>query len=75
MSAIWHEPNTPSWIAAGPEFSFYDVAEIVAPAPESYVEARKLLQAWERKFGAAWYQDNAQRSWVVWQAKRPWWLV
>lgn len=75
MSAIWHDMQTPSFLPAGPLFSFHDIAEIVQPAPDSYEEARAHLQRWERKFGAAWYQDNAKLAWKIWQRKRPWWLV
>lgn len=75
MSAIWHEPHAPQWLSGGPHFSFFDVAAIVQPAPAHYEEARARLQAWERKFGAPWYQDNAKRAWTLWQAKKPWWLT
>lgn len=74
MSAIWHDSGKPSWLAAGPQFSFFDVAEIVEQEPASHAEWRAELQRWERKFGASWYQDNAKRAWDVWQTKRPWWL-
>jgi len=72
---VWHEANSPSWLPAGPQFSFFDVAEIVQPAPEAYEEARAYLQTWERKFGAGWHQDNAKRAFMLWQLKKPWWLV
>ena len=74
MSAIWHDSGKPSWLAAGPQFSFFDVAEIVQPAPQEWEEAREYLRVWERKFGSGWYQENAKRAWAVWQTKRPWWL-
>ena len=72
MSAIWHEPNSPSWLAAGPQFSFFDIAEIVQPAPASYEQARELLQAWERRLGAVFYQHNAELAWTHWQIHKPW---
>jgi hypothetical protein len=75
VGAIWHDAGTPSWLAAGPQFSFLDVAAIVQPAPESYEQARAELQRWERKFGAPWYRDNARRARELWLMKRPWWLV
>lgn len=75
MSAIWHDPQAPLWLSGGPKFSFVDIAEIVQPAPAAYEEARARLQAWERKFGAAWYQDNARRARELWEVKKPWWLV
>lgn len=75
MSVIWHQSNAPTWLPAGPQYSFFDVAEIVQPAPAVYEEARARLQAWERKLGAAWYRQNTVRALAVWQAKRPWWLV
>ena len=74
MGAIWHEPDAPLYLAGGPQFSFFDVAEIVQPAPVEYELARAHLQAFERKFGVVWYQDNARRAWELWQQKRPWWL-
>ena len=75
MSAIWHEPNTPSWLGAGPRFSFFDIAEIVQPAPAQYEEARARLQAWERRLGAVFYQHNAMLAWTHWQRHNPWWLI
>lgn len=58
----------------GPRFSFFDIAEIVVPAPESYAEARARLQRWERKMGAGYYQHNAELAYIFWQHKKPWWL-
>ena len=72
MSAIWHDSGLPSFIGAGPRFSFFDVAEIVQPAPESYIEARAKLQHWERKFGVVWYQHNARLAYFMWQRNKPW---
>lgn len=74
MSAIWHDHGMPSFLGIAPRFSFIDIAEIVAPAPEQYAEARERLQRWERKMGAAWYKNNARLSYDIWQTKRPWWL-
>lgn len=75
MSAIWHDSGSPSWLPAGPQFSFFDVAEIVQPAPESYEQARAEIKRRERKFGAGWYRDNALRAHELWLLKRPWWLT
>ena len=75
MGAIWHDSKLPSWMAAGPQFSFVDVVEIVQPAPATYEAARAQMQAWERKLGAVFYQHNAERAYEMWQLKRPWWLV
>ena len=75
MSAIWHDHGQPSFLGIGPKFSFFDVAEIHAPAPEQYAEARARMQAWERKMGAGYFQHNAKLAWEFWQTKRPWWLV
>jgi hypothetical protein len=75
VGAIWHDTGSPSWLAAGPQFSFQDVAEIVEPAPAAYAEARAHLQRWERRLGAAFYRDNARRARELWLMKRPWWLV
>lgn len=74
MSAIWHDSKQPGWLAAGPQFSFHEVAEIVVPAPASYAEARGRMQAWERKVGAAYLQHNADLTHAFWQANKPWWL-
>jgi hypothetical protein len=75
MSAIWHESPYASIVSTAPQFSFVDVAEIIAPAPESYAEARKRMQAWERKQGARWFKHNAEMAYKFWRMKRPWWLV
>lgn len=74
MSAIWHQSDVPSFLCPAPQFSFFDVAEIVQPAPESYAEARAHLQAWERRLGAGWYQRNALDAKTLWESKKPWWL-
>lgn len=74
MSAIWHDHGLPSFMGAGPRYSFFDVAEIFAPAPEAYAEARERMQRWERRMGAAYYQHNAKMAWDNWQRHRPWWL-
>lgn len=74
MSAIWHDHGQPSFMGVGPRFSFFDVAEIVQPAPVAYEAARAKLQAWERKMGSVWFQHNAKLARVFWEMKRPWWL-
>jgi hypothetical protein len=74
MAAIWHQSAYPPIFHPPPMFSFRDVAEIVAPAPEDYAEARASMQAWERKMGAAWYQHNANLAHAFWEMKKPWWL-
>ena len=75
MSAIWHDTGAPSFLGICPQFSFMDVAEVIAPAPESYAEARERMQAWEAKMGAVYYQRNAVIAWTNWQRHKPWWLV
>ena len=40
MSAIFHESQTPSFLAPAPAFSFFDQPEIYAPAPEAYEQWR-----------------------------------
>lgn len=75
MGAIWHDHGKPSFLGIGPSYSFYDIAEIVQPAPASYEEARARMQAWERRLGVGFYQHNAKRAYEVWQLKRPWWLT
>ena len=74
MAAIWHDSGAPSFLGIPPSYSFQDVAEIHAPAPESYAESRQRMQRWEKKLGAAYYKHNAQLAYEFWQAKRPWWL-
>ena len=75
MAAIWHDTKMPSWLAAGPQFSFHDLAEIVQPAPATYEQARKRMQAWERKLGAVFYQHNAELAMTWFQRKMDWWLL
>ena len=74
MSAIWRDSGLPSFLGSAPQFSFFDVAEIVQPATASYEEARENLKRWERKFGAQWYVDNAKLATKFWLLKRPLWL-
>lgn len=74
MSALWHDHGLPSFLAAGPLFSFHEVAEVVAPCPETYATARARLQRWERKMGAAYFKHNADLARQFWLAQRPWWL-
>lgn len=72
MGAIWYDHGQPSFLGIAPSFSFIDVAEVIAPAPESYAEARQRLQAWERKVGAVYMRHNAAMAYFAWQAKKPW---
>jgi hypothetical protein len=74
LSAIWHDHGLPSFLGTAPRFSFFDVAEIVQPAPAVYEARRERMQRWERKMGAGWFQHNAELAKVFWQMKRPWWL-
>jgi hypothetical protein len=74
MGAIWHDIKLPSFLGVPPSYSFLDISEIIAPAPESYAEARQRIQRWERKLGAAWYTHNAELAHQFYIAKRPWWL-
>ena len=75
MASIWHDHGKPSFLGIPPSYSFHDLAEIVQPAPESYAEARAKMQAWERRLWAVFYQDISVRAYVLWQLKRPWWLI
>lgn len=75
MSAIWHDHGLPSFMGVGPRYSFFDVAEIFAPAPEQYAEARARMQAWERRVGAVYLQHNAEWAHKMWMLHRPWWLT
>lgn len=72
MSAIWHDHGQPSFLGMPPSFSFVDVAEIHAIAPQQYKEARAKLQAWERRMGATYMRHNAEMSYFAWQRKKPW---
>lgn len=74
MSAIWHDHGMPSFLGIAPQYSFFDIAEVVQPAPETYAEARLRLQAWERKVGAVYMQHNAELSHLFYMSKRAWWL-
>jgi hypothetical protein len=74
VAAIWHDHGLPSFLGAGPRYSFFDVAEIVEVAPAEYEAARLQLQAWERKLGSGWYQHNAELAHAFYVRKKPWWL-
>ena len=75
MAAIFHDSGMPSFLAPPPRFSFIDIAEIVAPAPEQYAEARSRYMRWERKMGNVWFEHNHELAMRFWEAKRPWWLI
>lgn len=74
MSAIWRDPQAPLWLSGGPKFSFFDIAEVVQPATQSWQEQREAFRRIEMKLGAVFYQANAIRAWELWQIKKPWWL-
>lgn len=75
MGALFHDNGLPSFIGGAPSFSFVDVAEIIAPAPESAERARRRMQAWERKMGSSWFQHNSDLAHAAWQRNKPWWLI
>ena len=74
MTAIWHASPV-GILGFAPSFSFQDVAEICAPAPQSQQEARARMQRWERRLGAAWYAHNARLARDFYEMKRPFWLT
>jgi len=57
----------PSFVAAAPRFSFFDVAEIFRASAGSLAEARERMQRWERRMGAAIYQYIREDRLENWQ--------
>ena len=58
----------------GPEFSFYEMAEIHQEAPTPYQAAMEDLRIREKLLGVGWFKHNAELSHSIWERHKPWWL-
>jgi hypothetical protein len=74
VSAIWHDSGAPSFLGIGPQFSFYEMAEVHQEAPSPYAIAMAELRLREELLGKEWFIHNAEVAHSWFQRKKAWWL-